>query len=132
MKEEVFIDTSAFYAALDINDKHHQAALRVWSILVGAPVITTNLVVAETYALILSRMGSRMALRWLKALPILPFFPGSEHHQAVTEVLDKYHDKTFSYADALSFVVMEEKGIRRAFSFDRHFSQYPGVTVIPG
>ncbi len=36
----------------------------------------------------------------------------------------RYHDKTFSLTDALSFVVMERLDISHAFSFDHNFRQY--------
>lgn len=35
-----------------------------------------------------------------------------------------YQDKSFSLADATSFVVMERLRSRWAFSFDEHFTQY--------
>ena len=44
-------------------------------------------------------------------------------------IISKYTDKSFSYADATSFAVMERLGIRRAFAFDPHFRQY-GFRVV--
>lgn len=46
-----------------------------------------------------------------------------------TKRAQSYTDKDFSFADAISFVVMERLGITRAFTFDRHFEQY-GFTVL--
>ena len=40
------------------------------------------------------------------------------------EILERYHDKAFTLTDAVSFVVMETRGISEAFSFDDHFDQY--------
>ena len=47
------------------------------------------------------------------------------------QILFQYTDKDFSFADAISFSVMERLAIRHAFSFDRDFAQY-GFTVLPG
>jgi len=46
------------------------------------------------------------------------------------QILFQYTDKDFSFADAISFAVMERLDIRRAFTFDRDFAQY-GFTVLP-
>jgi predicted nucleic acid-binding protein len=35
----------------------------------------------------------------------------------------QYSDKSFSLADCASFVVMRQRGLERALTFDRHFIQ---------
>ncbi|PKM80023.1 MAG: hypothetical protein CVU89_15660 [Firmicutes bacterium HGW-Firmicutes-14] len=35
--------------------------------------------------------------------------------------LQKYNDHDLSFADAVSFAIMDEMGIKEAFTFDRHF-----------
>lgn len=44
-------------------------------------------------------------------------------------IIFRYTDKDFSFADAVSFAVMERLQISHAFTFDRHFAQY-GFTVL--
>lgn len=46
-------------------------------------------------------------------------------------IFERYADKDWSFTDCTSFVVMERLGITQAFAFDRHFKQFPGVTVVP-
>jgi len=42
------------------------------------------------------------------------------------KILETYDDKAFSLCDALSFAVMDRRGVTRAVSFDGHFRQYGG------
>ena len=92
--------------------------------------MTSNLVVAETYALARRALGHGVALRWLDGLDINLVFQTEGDHGEVCKLLARYHDKEFSYTDALSFVLMERLGVPTAFTFDAHFRQY-GVEVLP-
>ena len=46
-----------------------------------------------------------------------------EEDQAKT-ILATHTDKDWSLCDAISFAVLESRGARSAFTFDRHFRQY--------
>jgi len=39
-------------------------------------------------------------------------------------VFKKHKDKRYSFTDCTSFALMEEFGVKNAFSFDRNFEQY--------
>lgn len=41
--------------------------------------------------------------------------------QKAVDLLRRYSDQDFSFADAVSFAVMRERGIGEAFAFDHHF-----------
>jgi predicted nucleic acid-binding protein len=130
----VFVDTSAFGALLNGADADHRAALAIANNLARERrrLITTNFVVAETHALLLSRGGRDLALQSLYRID-----QGVEHTVRVSEederrarwIIERYRDKDFSLVDALSFAVMERLGIDHAFTFDRHFAQY-GFQVV--
>lgn len=53
-----------------------------------------------------------------------------EHFDKGWKLFLKYHDKGFSFTDCLSFLIMEEKGIKKALTFDEHFKQ-AGINVEP-
>jgi predicted nucleic acid-binding protein len=86
--------------------------------------LLTNFIVAESHALILSRLGAEIARRWLlgHVWPVEPVHPRDE--ERAKEIIRKYIDKNFSYTDATSFAVMERLGLKEAFGFDPHFQQY--------
>ena len=44
-------------------------------------------------------------------------------------ILFRYDDKDFSFADVISFVVMERLGITHAFTLDEHFAQYRFIVL---
>jgi predicted nucleic acid-binding protein len=120
------VDTSAVYALLDRSDANHARAaqaLRTLHQQRGEPVLT-NFIVAETHALLLSRLGAGLARRWLAAIvwPIERVTPDDE--AAAREIICGHEDKTYSYTDATSFALMQRLRIRSAVTFDRHFVQF--------
>jgi predicted nucleic acid-binding protein len=42
-----------------------------------------------------------------------------------------YQDKSWSFTDCTSLVVMKRLGIGQAIALDYHFGQMPGVTLYP-
>ncbi len=130
----VFIDSSAFFAYLNQQDDHYgEASLLIAKIAEdNVPLITTNFVVAETHALILSRLSQRAATEFLRDLgetnlPVLRAQANDE--ERARAIIFQYDDKRFSLTDAISFAVMERLGLDVAFTFDRNFSQYGFQTL---
>ncbi len=62
------VDSSAYLALLDKDDSNHGTAREVSSALANSrfSLLTTNFVVAESHALILSALGQRMARDFLE------------------------------------------------------------------
>lgn len=95
----------------------------------GTRLFTTNLVLAETHALLVARLR-----RADTAFEFLTDIYGSDSttiirvterdEQRALEILARTRDKLYSFTDVASFVVMERLGISQAFSFDRNFAQY--------
>jgi predicted nucleic acid-binding protein len=127
MLEDIFVDSSAWIALADKDDSHHkQAASNYPPILKNhKTLITSNLVVAETYIVLLKGLGHKAAsefLEGIKASPrILKIFSNENIEAEAEGILVKYVDQEFSYVDAVSFVIMKRQKIRRAFCFDKHF-----------
>jgi len=125
--EDIFVDSSAWIALADEDDLHHKEAAAAYpSILKNAKIlVTSNLVIAETYVVVLNEMGHREAIEFLeliKASPrILKTYSNESVEADAERTLSKYSDQSFSYTDAVSFAIMKRQKIRKAFSFDNHF-----------
>lgn len=134
--KSVFIDTSALVAIKDSNESHHAQALGLIDPLRSDPAVRfvlTNYVLAEVHAYF-CRLPA-LALEYIEHLLSDPAFrvvraTGQDELRAV-EILRGARDKTYSYADAVSFAVMERLGLQTAFAYDRHFSQHGRWRVIP-
>ncbi len=134
--EDIFVDTGAWVALADNDDAHHKNAVSVFPTLLknSRALVTSNLVVAETYTLLLNELGHPAALSFLERLKASPrikkAYSGDDIEEEAEGILRKYSDQDFSYADAVSFVIMKRQKIKKAFSFDKHFST-ANFIVIP-
>lgn len=123
---QALVDTSAVYALLDRDDTNHRKAVAILRSLPrrGLTPVLSNFIVAESHAILLSRLGAEIAREWLlkQIWPIEPITAVDE--KRAREIIERYQDKTFSYTDATSFALMERLGLNDAFAFDVHFQQY--------
>ena len=136
MAAELFVDTSAWYALARPRDRAHARLARALRDRVsrGVRIVTTNLIVAETHALLLRRVGRGPAeafARVVRASPNLVVTSSPDFEAAaLDEWLGRFNDEDFSLTDAVSFAVMAERGIREALTQDRHFAT-AGFTMVP-
>ena len=130
------MDTSAWYPLSDLSHPDHErvAAVLRTRVREGVAVVTTNLVVAETHALLLRRGGRQVALAFLEAIRKPPnrieYTTPEREAAAIDRWLRRFADQRFSLADAVSFTVMRELGIDEALTLDRHF-QTAGFATVP-
>lgn len=123
----VFVDTSAIMALLVATDEAHALASTAFTRLSSrqAPLLTTDYVLVETYALLGRRLGIA-AVRAFRAefAPLLRVVWVEEalHERAFDDLL-KRASKTPSLVDVTSFLVMREQNIDEAFTYERHFDR---------
>ena len=125
-------DSSAVLALLDADDADHERAVAVAERIAthGRPSFITNYVEVETHALLLRKLGRTLAREWLLTggLPVLRVLPAEE--ERARAILARHLDKDWSLCDAISFALLDARGVRTAFSFDRHFRQYGRFEVL--
>jgi predicted nucleic acid-binding protein len=128
VSREIFVDTSAWIAVSDVHDRNHNSARKEYLQLVGdrRTLVTTNLVIAETYIIIRRTGGHAQAMGFLRSLRgsprLMKVYSDVRLESVAEDILERYTDQGFSYADAVSFAVMQEREIEEAFAFDSHFT----------
>jgi len=122
-----FVDTSALLALLDADEERHAQAATQWRVLLETdePLITTNYVLVETFAVVQRRLGLD-AVRAL-ARDVLPLLEvewiGAETHVASIAALLAANRRGLSLVDCATFETMRRSGLTRAFAFDHHFDE---------
>jgi predicted nucleic acid-binding protein len=131
---KIFIDTSAFYALLDRDDDNQEDAKKAWTKILNAEnvLVTSNYVLAETFALLQNRLGVRAVRAFQEDIvPIVNIeFVNPETHRSGTAALLASSKRNLSLVDCISFEIMRTLGIKTAFTFDAHFKEV-GFQAIP-
>ncbi|HMA25874.1 MAG: type II toxin-antitoxin system VapC family toxin [Gemmatimonas sp.] len=127
MPAEVFVDTSAWYPLLlRTHPDHERLAAQLRALIKrGRRIVTTNLVIAETHALAMRRIGPAPALTFAQTViepPNIVVHSTAElEAKAVRVWLERFRDHDFSFTDAVSFAVMTERRIDEAMTLEHHF-----------
>ena len=132
MRRGVLWDSSAILALLDADDADHGRAVAAADSIVAErrPSFVTNYIEAEAHALLLRKLGRAIARQWLLTggLPVLRVLPQEE--ERAKAILATHVDKDWSLCDAISFAVLESRGVPIAFTFDRHFRQFGRFQIL--
>jgi predicted nucleic acid-binding protein len=125
--ENVFIDTSAFYALMDRSDTYHDMAKKLWTALLDEEINlkTTNYIIIETLALLQSRLGFEAAhLYSSDILGLVDIYWVDElKHKLAFELWLGLGRKKLSLVDCVSFITMRHYKLENVFGFDRHFDE---------
>lgn len=123
-----FVDTSAFFAVLDADDRNHVRATVEWRSLladVRTVLVTTNYVLVETLALLQHRLGLVAVQTFDEDIyPLLrvEWMSESNHRSGMSGVLSARR-RGLSLVDCVSFDTMRRLGVQHAFAFDVHFAE---------
>lgn len=110
---------------VDRGDRVNRRAAKVLSS--GERLLTTDHVLVESWGLIRSRLGRRVAERFWSELRggVAELEPvGPADLDVAWEIGQGFPDQDFSIVDRTSFAVMRRLGISRAASFDDHFAVF--------
>ncbi len=128
----LFVDTSAFLALVNEDDKNHDAAARFHEDIKNGRVrikkiITSDYIIDETLTRIRYSVGHREAVEWgkdiLASKVVEKIEVGKEIFALAWKLFETYEDKRLSFTDCTSFAIMKKHGIERSFSFDDDFER---------
>jgi len=131
---KIFVDTAAFLAVLNANDRYHQPARRTWGEILSSEtsISTSNYVILETIALLQGRFGME-ALRLFEsdvlAVVDIAWVDEAVHQRGLSALLAADR-RDLSLVDCTSFEIIRQTGQDEIFTFDPHFRQQ-GFKVIP-
>jgi predicted nucleic acid-binding protein len=139
-RRRIFVDTSAWLALMNANDRlHHSAVAFQRTCPRAVEWITSWSVVGETFTWLRYRTGFRSAERWLHEEEALRErgalqveYPTAHHDAGMYRVLSRFAEHDLSYVDAFTLYLVELRGdIDAIFSFDDHLV-LTGCPVVPG
>lgn len=117
----ILVDTGAFYALANRSDVNHKAAVFCVRSL-GEPLATHNLILAEAWYLLESRLGRLPARRLCEqitagTIELLPV--EAEDISVALAIEEKYQNLELGLTDAVSLTLCEREEITTVFTFDR-------------
>jgi uncharacterized protein len=133
----IFVDASAWVAAVDARDGNHKAALEESQKLMAGRagrLVTTDYVLDESLTLIRKYAGAGAARQFMLGLDqsksVHVLWISSNQFRTALELFLTQPGRSWSFTDCTSFVAMRELGITSAFTFDRDFRE-AGFLVEP-
>lgn len=136
---KIFIDSSAYIAYYNKRDENHEKAKNFLDKIRSkeiSPIIfyTSDYIFDEVLTTIITLTGRKdlaikvgNAILSSKITKIIKV--DSKIFNEAWELFKKYKDKTWSFTDCTSFIIMKINNIKRAFTFDEHYKQAGYVTV---
>ena len=123
----MFVDTSGAYALLDRSDPVHQAAKAAFLTAERErwPLLTTNYVVHESWALIQPRLGWDATDAWRdKLVARCEVVWVDERLHALGEARCRQaRERRLSLTDCVSLEVMKQRGVETYIGADEHFER---------
>jgi predicted nucleic acid-binding protein len=133
----IFLDTSAWFAAMNPREAAHPAALAAYeqALRTGATLVTTNLVLGEMQVLLMRLLGPGAGVEFLDQVRAdarheVVWCDAELGQAAVDRWLRPFRAERLSLCDAVSFEVMDRRRISWALTLDRRF-RVAGYGVLP-
>ena len=134
--KRIFVDTAGWMSMADRKDPLHKNAMKIrddW-LKQGGALVTSDYVMDETLTLIRMRLGIDAAWKWWNQISDSPRLKvewiNAERAEKARGWFFKWRDKSFSFTDCTSFVIMRELRLKKVLTGDRHFAE-AGFEIMP-
>jgi predicted nucleic acid-binding protein len=133
MAIRIFIDTSFIIALVNERDQYHHQALSIADQYDSQLLVVTDAVLLEV-SNALSRSYKNEAIQIIEDLMasenVEVVHLNSELFGRAFDLYKTRPDKAWGLVDCISFIVMQDRGMTIAFTFDQHFAQ-AGFQILP-
>jgi predicted nucleic acid-binding protein len=127
-----FLDTSFIIALINEKDQYHQTASKLADDYDNSFLVTSEPILLE--------IGNGLSKNYKQeATDIIEYLLNSNNVEVVSltpelfkkgfDLYKKFQDKKWGLVDCISFVIMSQKNITYALSFDNHFNQ-AGFSIV--
>ena len=129
----MLIDTSGFLCLIHKDEPEHENSMRLYN--EASLYLTHSYILDEFIPLAnvrkLPRANSLRFSRQILTDPTIELvWVDAVLHEAALTLLEQRTDKTYSLCDAVSFLIMSERGISDALTTDKHFEQEGFVRLL--
>ncbi len=134
MANDIFFDTSGFFALVDARDPVHDKAV-AWIEAQRKKIrpVSTEWVLGETCTLLVARKRPHLVTRFLdyieSSAALLLVNPDDTLLQGAKALIRQQARQGYSLVDCISFCLMKERSIRNALTTDVHFRK-AGFTAL--
>lgn len=129
-----FVDTGFWFALQVGSDERSPVAQELWQEN-GEPLVTSNLVIGETWTLLRRRVHHEAAVLFLDLIDQSPrastLRVDADVEDEAWRWLRRHDERVYSFVDATSFALMRRLRIREALAFDGDFAAAGFVEVRP-
>lgn len=124
----IFIDANAFVALADTTDSNHHQALTLSKILKkkNYRLCSSDFAFGEAVTVISQKLGHRKAIIWIEEFlqsNIIIERNSPKREGRAIEFFRQATTKNVRFTDCLNMAIMEERGIKEIFSFDKHYKK---------
>jgi hypothetical protein len=133
----LFVDTAGWMSLADERDVLHVKCMQArdrW-LEQGGVLVTSDYVMDETLTLLRMRISIDAAERWWEQVAESPRLRweriDAQRAEKARAWFFKWKDKSFSFTDCTSFVLVRELGIKKVLTTDKHFIA-AGFEILPG
>jgi len=136
MADEIFVDTSGFYALLVARDDRHDKAAKILRRAAEEKrrFLTTDYVLDETATLLKARGIGHRVRDWFETVIASNAcgveWMDSRRFEATQAFFLRHQDQDWSFTDCFSFLVMRQFKLHEALTKDMHFKEAGFVALL--